>query len=137
MQNRIRSFWTIIGETVAVLLATVLITALVTLYLSLPVFWAVAKEPMHPIATGLGLIVFGLVWLFVAVSAVDAAAYIYGFRRPWLRNGRFGFRLGAPLLQRPGTAIASVVASYFLTLYAFGGFMWQYRRGPRVLSSHR
>ena len=116
---RIRTAARRLGEVSVRAFLVGLAAGLAVLYLSLPVFVAQMQRQLHPVAIGIGVFVFCLVWWLVAIFAVDAAASIYGFRRPRIANERFGLRLGPPMLQTPAVAILRVLSSYALTLYAF------------------
>jgi hypothetical protein len=107
-----------LAEVSALAFLVTLGAGLAVLYLSLPVFVAQMQRQLHPIAIGIGIFVFCLVWWLVAIFAVDAAASIYGFRRPFAYE-RFGLRIGPPMLLTPAAAILRVLSSYALTLYAF------------------
>jgi voltage-gated potassium channel Kch len=109
-----------IGAVLAFTILVLFYLGLLVLYLALPAIAAGERRPMHPVAIGLALVVFGLMWMIVVLFAIDAAASIYGFKRPWLANDRFGIRFGSPMFRKPLSAITGVVISYLLTLYNFG-----------------
>lgn len=97
----------------------VLVSVTVGLLLMLPILFAINLSSGRLWVIFVVLVLLAAGALFAAVFAIDAAAYIYGFARPYINADLRGVHFGRPFLRSRVRALVAVVLSYGYTLYGF------------------
>lgn len=107
-----------VAEVFVLLLVVVVFYAIVLVPIVAP--RAVSSPEGGPLQ-GILFVLYGSLWLLLAILAIDSAAYIYGFKRPIFVTSARGLRLGRaePRIRTPKGAVLCSLASYGLTVYCF------------------
>jgi hypothetical protein len=86
----------------------------------MPAFVAVKWTTASWFEVGYGALVLALIWVFALTLTLDASAYVYGFKRPFLSAlpGRW-LDVHAPTVHTKLGAVLTVLGSYAMILYGF------------------
>jgi hypothetical protein len=100
----------------SIVLIAVALSMAITVFYG-PVAIALAVKDNNTFHLVLLTVIYTFVWLYALAFMIDASAYLYGTRRPYMK-WPFGLSYRAPLAATPVVFVVTALSSYAITLLA-------------------